>query len=58
MLRRKERERLARQAYARAVAQARKHPTSATWRRLLRAAQNLREAVAEMGLRPVQDAGR
>jgi hypothetical protein len=49
MLPRSVRERLAREAYAEAVKAARHKPTRSAWARLLRAAKNLRDVVAEAG---------
>jgi hypothetical protein len=41
------RERLAREAYAEAVKVARARPTRSAWARLLRAAKNLRDVIAD-----------
>ncbi len=53
MLARNQREKLAREAYSRAIEEARKRPTASTWARLLRAAKNLHDALAEVGSRGV-----
>lgn len=49
MLPRNQREKLAREAYGRAVKEARKTPTAFAWARLLRAATNLHDAATEVG---------
>ncbi len=49
MLRKSAREKLAREAYAQAVRAARVRPTRSAWARLLRAAKNLRDVIAEAG---------
>ncbi len=49
---------LARNSYEKAIAAIRARPTPALWRRLLRAARNLRAALEELGLEPRQEPGR
>ncbi len=49
MLPHDQREKLARQAYACALKRARHNPTPSAWARLLRAAKNLHDALAEVG---------
>lgn len=49
MLPRDQREKLAREAYSRAVKEAHNRPTASAWARLLRAAKNLHDAVTEVG---------
>ncbi len=47
MLHKTAREKLAREAYAEAVKVARARPTRSAWARLLRAAKNLRDVIAD-----------
>ncbi len=49
MLPKSVREKLAREAYAEAVKAARAKPTRSAWARLLRAAKNLRDVIADAG---------